>query len=214
MGGGLLHELPRLPDVPNGYRAMPAIVDHEERRRHIAEITAAIIAEEGLDFATIRHVSAKSGYSTSVVTHYFTGKRELLTWAHRVAAEQAQARVDAALAADPADLPACVASLMPTDERSTQSWRVFLAFRQMATIDPEFADAERWWFAHARDIVAGVAQRCYAPDRITPDAIEMLMAVMQGVSVQVVFDAESWPVERQRALVEAQIAMLFGSRAT
>lgn len=187
---------------------MPAIVDHEERRRRIAAITARIIAEDGLDVATVRQVAARSGYSTSVVTHYFTGKRDLLIWAHRISAERAQMRVDAALAAHPSSLSACLLSLMPTDESSRQSWRVFMAFRQMATVDPEFAAVERFWFDHARGIVGRVAQACHG-DRATAQTIELLMALLQGIAVQVVFDAENWPLERQQTLVAAQIALLF-----
>ena len=41
---------------------MPKIVDHEERREFLAAISAELIAEQGLERATIREIAARTGF--------------------------------------------------------------------------------------------------------------------------------------------------------
>lgn len=66
---------------------MPKIVDHEARCRDICAAAARVIAQGGLEAATIRDIAAASGYSKGVVGHYFDGKAELISgaldWSNR-----------------------------------------------------------------------------------------------------------------------------------
>jgi len=63
---------------------MPRIVDHEERRAEVAAAVWRIVSRDGLEAATVRRVAAETGMSTSVVSHYFAGKDELVTeYLHR-----------------------------------------------------------------------------------------------------------------------------------
>ena len=78
---------------------MPRVVDHEARRAEVAAVAADLIARRGLDGVSVRDVAAAGGYSTTVVTHYFASKRELLLQAYRsagTATEERLARVDGA----------------------------------------------------------------------------------------------------------------------
>lgn len=68
---------------------MPVTVNHQDRRLAIAEIVADIIATRGLDGVTIRNVATAAGYSTTIVTLYFSGKYDLLKHTHQIAAAQA-----------------------------------------------------------------------------------------------------------------------------
>ena len=64
------------------------IVDHAERRRRIAEATAAVAAREGLDAATIRRIAAELGGPTKTITYYFADKQELLLFTYEFLAQQ------------------------------------------------------------------------------------------------------------------------------
>jgi AcrR family transcriptional regulator len=57
---------------------MPLVVDHDLRRREVAEIAYGLIAQGSTDAATVRNVAAEAGYSTNIVSHYFSGKKDLL----------------------------------------------------------------------------------------------------------------------------------------
>src|SRR5919198_1840349 len=63
---------------------MPRIVDHEQRRAEVAAAVWRIVSRDGLEAATVRRVAAETGMSTSVVSHYFAGKDDLLRLAFRI----------------------------------------------------------------------------------------------------------------------------------
>ena len=66
---------------------MPRIVDHVERRRQICDVLLDLVAEAGIAAATIREVADRSGWSTGVIGHYFSGRDDLLLGGLRRAAE-------------------------------------------------------------------------------------------------------------------------------
>lgn len=57
---------------------MPKIVDHDQRRREIADVVLRLVATEGLSAATFRRVAAECGWSLGAVQHYFDSSRGLL----------------------------------------------------------------------------------------------------------------------------------------
>src|SRR6185312_13615964 len=71
---------------------MPRIVDHEERRAEVAAAVWRIVSRDGLEAATVRRVAAEAGMSTSVVSHYFSGKDDLLRLAFRIVVERGRDR--------------------------------------------------------------------------------------------------------------------------
>lgn len=57
---------------------MPKIVDHEEKRRLIAESAWNIIETKGIEHASIRAVAAAAKLSPGALRHYFSTQDELL----------------------------------------------------------------------------------------------------------------------------------------
>lgn len=57
---------------------MPKIVNHEEKRKLIAEAAWKIIKEEGVEKASIRKVAAGAGMSAGALRHYFSTQDEML----------------------------------------------------------------------------------------------------------------------------------------
>ncbi len=57
---------------------MPKRVDHEERRRQIAEALLRTAATRGLHATGMREVAAEAGVSLRLVQYYFGTKEELL----------------------------------------------------------------------------------------------------------------------------------------
>ncbi|OXM50503.1 TetR/AcrR family transcriptional regulator [Amycolatopsis alba] len=62
---------------------MPKRVDHQERRREIAEALFRIAAAQGLQAVTLRAVAAEAGISMNLVQYYFPTKEEMLRFAWR-----------------------------------------------------------------------------------------------------------------------------------
>lgn len=189
---------------------MPAPVDHDEKRRDLARIAATLIAERGLQAATIREVAARVGFSTTVVTHYFSTKREMLFAAYRHTAEQAQERFNATARSLPGDPLARLESLLPVDEESRQAWRLYFQFWPMADHDAEMADAQRWWNRHAVTLAARALQEAYPEIGALDEKAALVLSGLHGIAVQALFDPDEWPAERQRRMLRTQTRLLLG----
>lgn len=53
---------------------MPKIVDHDHKRKMIAETAWKIIETEGIEKASIRRIASEVGMSTRALRHYFSNK--------------------------------------------------------------------------------------------------------------------------------------------
>ena len=71
---------------------MPKLVDHEERRRLIAQATWRVISRDGVRAASVRTVAAEAGLSTGALRHYFDDHASLLLFAARHSLELMAAR--------------------------------------------------------------------------------------------------------------------------
>ncbi|MDF2510078.1 MAG: putative transcriptional regulator, TetR family [Microbacterium sp.] len=78
---------------------MPKRVDHEERRQEIAQALWRVVDEQGWAQSTMRVVAQEAGVSLGQLQHYFASRREMLTFARQLAAENAGDRVARAIAA-------------------------------------------------------------------------------------------------------------------
>ncbi|MEO3783980.1 TetR family transcriptional regulator [Actinocorallia sp. B10E7] len=98
---------------------MPKLVDHAERRRHIAEALLAVASTRGLHAATMREVAAEAGVSLRLVQYYFHSKDELLAGAleHLAVRIGERVRERTAGARGPYELLAgALAAVLPADE--------------------------------------------------------------------------------------------------
>ena len=188
---------------------MPAVVNHEERRQQIARIAADLISSVGLDAMTMREIAAAAGFSTTIVTHYFANKRELMLYTYRASVAHAQAR-------DACDLPASIEALLPFDESSLKDWKVFLAFWQIAQVDPDFAAEQRAQAANADSILRRVLMARAAAGRGLNEAdvdatSRRLLVFIVGLAVQAVFDTVGWSPQAQRAFLKSELRLLAGA---
>ena len=188
---------------------MPRQVDHDARRREVAEVAARLIAQVGVERVTVRELAKAAGYSTAIVSHYFADKRQLLLFTYQAAARAAQARVDAILKDAPDDLIGSIEALLPLDEARHREWQVWLSFWGMAIGDPEFAAEQRRRVLVTRKRIEKVLRAMAAKGTLPADAdfdliARELLTVVNGLAVQAGFDPADWPPERQhRVLLQA-----------
>ena len=140
---------------------MPVRVDHEQRRRQIAEALLRIAATRGLQAASMREVAAEAGVSLRLVQYYFHTKDELLIGSLPYLAERLAARVRTrlqALGQPPTArqvVEGTLSAVLPADEESRQIRRTYDAFYALVLAEP------------------GLAEKYEARD---PDALERLLA--------------------------------------
>jgi AcrR family transcriptional regulator len=186
---------------------MPRIVDVDERRLELTDAAARLIARAGVGAATMREVAAEAGLTTGALTHYFADKRELLQCTLVASLQGRVARRPAEPSDDPHEaLRAALAGALPTDDDTRRHWMVTVAFCAEAAGDSELAATQRDAYRDYRARVATFVDRCGG--RVAGEALvlaEQLIAVVDGVALQALFDPESWPTERQLAALDRAI---------
>jgi AcrR family transcriptional regulator len=118
---------------------MPKVVDHEQRRRELAQAVWRVIRRDGVDHASVRTVATEAGWSPGALRHYFATQSELLAFAMRLVVERIEARI-AALdrPIDPRQaVEQVLRELLPLDDERRAENEVWLAFTARALIDPE-----------------------------------------------------------------------------
>ncbi len=197
---------------------MPVFVDRDERRGLVVAVASRLIAEAGLDAVTVRDVASAAGCSTAIVSHYFRNKKELLFLTYEASIERATERADAAMGAEGTDLRGFLAEIMPLDEERLIEWKIWVAFWAKAISDPDIAASQRDCVRRTRGNIMGVLGRLQARGALTPgldleDAARRLLVLIMGMAVQVMFDAEEWPMSRQHAVVDCELVKLFRPEA-
>jgi AcrR family transcriptional regulator len=192
---------------------MPRQVDHDARRREVAEVAARLIAQVGVERVTVRELAKAAGYSTAIVSHYFADKRQLLLFTYQAAAQAAQARVDEVLKQAPDDLIGSIEALLPLDEARHRDWQVWLSFWGMAIGDPQFAAEQRSRVIDTRKRIEKVLKAMAAHGKLAPDSdfdliARELLTMVNGLAVQAGFDPADWPADRQRKVLRQFVAPL------
>ena len=183
---------------------MPRQVDHDERRQELAAAAARVIARSGVAGATLREVAAEAGWTTGALTHHFSDKRDLLRFTLEASLERRWARRQRrrSMTADEA-LRATLVDALPIDEDSLLHWTVTVAFCAHAAGDPEMALTQRDAYRDFRDDVTALVTntgRAAGPDAVRE--AERLIALLDGVALQALFDPATWPPERQIAVID------------
>lgn len=189
---------------------MSKIVDVEQRRLELARATANVIARRGVAGASMREVASEAGWTTGTLAHYFTNKRELLAFTLETSLEQRRAQRGRLDDADTSDaIRSLLAVALPSDDEGRLHWTVTVAFAAHAAVDPELQrvqrDAYRSFRAHLVSLLVGDASSEAAVDAAIVEA-ERLIALVDGIALQALFDPETWPAERQQAALDAGLA--------
>jgi len=196
---------------------MPKLVDHDERRRLIADAVFRVTARDGLDAASLRHVATEAGVTAGMVQHYFPSKDAMLRYAMdeaRVRYEQRMTAAIDALGPEPsprAVLGAMLQNFIPRTRAEIDDGRVSLAFQAHAATHEELSAAlaadDALLVEHLAHLVA-VATRA---DLAAADATLVatgLMATAEGLGLKVL-SAGMDPAVAADAL-ESQLARVLG----
>ena len=194
---------------------MPKIVDHDERRRHIVDALWRVVNRDGASEVSVRHVAAEAGMPKSSIGHYVGTMPQLLGLA---VDELIQQVTDEAISLDLFDLDTSkvvdvLSTLIPVDKERRNQSGIWLIVLSQAPGDPEVAAVlERLNGAFYETIVELLTmmtkQGLMAEDReITLDA-RRLHALVDGLSMQSLNDAQARSRADIRAILQAEVAAL------
>jgi len=201
---------------------VPKRVDHQERRRYIADALVRTAATRGLHATGMREVAAEAGVSLRLVQYYFGTKEELLLFAmQQLAAQFAErglARIRRINRADgppsPRDVIAAILTEgLPADDERRTFTVVYTAYLALSLTDPALAISP---LVRNSDAVVGVvaAQLRAAQDagdmpaHLDPDLEAIsLLAMSAGLGTSVL-GGQSSP-EQAQAVIDYRLSFLF-----
>ena len=196
---------------------MPARADHEQRRRDVARIAADLVATGGVAAATHRRIAEAAGCSTTIVSHYFSGKRDLVTATYQEVGDRVAARMEAANGTeDP--LAAILEALLPLDADRTRDWRLLFTFLGLAATDAELTAEQRDRAGAARAQIETALDGDKQAGRI-PSGTDVaasarhLLSLVLGMGMQALFDPAEWPPDRMRAATADAVQHLRAPQA-
>ncbi|WP_422774110.1 TetR/AcrR family transcriptional regulator [Plantactinospora sp. WMMC1484] len=199
---------------------MPRKVDHEQRRRRIAEAVWVIVALRGMAAVSLRDVAAEAGISLGQVQHYFKTKDQVLRYAGQRLVELAGEELRRSLAARPeppsprGTIRAVAEQTVPATPERRAGAAVWYAFVTRAVTAPELAALIRdaWAGTHALITEAlRAAQRAGQLDHRLDPALSAatLQTVIDGLVPQVLVGHRS-PTDAL-AVVDHHLDLVFST---
>jgi AcrR family transcriptional regulator len=203
---------------------MPKRVDHEERRRQIADALLRTAATRGLHATGMREVAAEAGVSLRLVQYYFGTKEELLLAAMQQLAvqfgERGMARIRRLKETENPVTPrgivaAILTEALPADDERRTFTILNAAYFALSLTDPALAIAP---LARNSDAVVGVvaAQLRAAqaagdmPGHLDPDLEALgLLAMTHGLSLSALAGQRS--VEQAQAVIDYHLDRVFSA---
>jgi AcrR family transcriptional regulator len=189
---------------------MPKVVDHDQRRAELVAAAWTVIADEGIEAATIRRIAEVAGCTTGRVTHYFDAKDEILVAALRRVHYAAGARMlDHLRTKQGTDaLRAVLLDALPLDNQRSLEWRVWLAFWGRASTDAALIEEQQHRYAEWRQLLEAIITAIVGK-RTTSTQVRLLVdlvaATIDGLGIQAALEPSRFPAGHLAAAVDALI---------
>ena len=163
---------------------VPKLVDHDVRRREIAQAVWAVIAERGIEGVTLRCVAAEAGVSVGRIQHYHASREELVRDSCRELLKAATQRFEAAGDATPVErLRRLILGRIPTTPEFAIGTSIWLAYEAKSVDDPVIAELVQRGHAGGVREMAALLGECGVAD--APAVALRLMATAEGLAIRV-----------------------------
>ena len=163
---------------------VPKLVDHDVRRREIAQAVWAVIAERGIEGVTLRGVAAEAGVSVGRIQHYHASREELVRDSCRELLKAATQRFEAVDDTTPVEkLRRLVLGRIPTTPEFAIGTSIWLAYEAKSVDDPVIAELVQRGHAGGVRETAALLDECGVAD--APAVALRLMATAEGLAIRV-----------------------------
>jgi TetR/AcrR family transcriptional repressor of bet genes len=192
---------------------VPKIVDHTERRRHIALSACRALARRGVEHTTMVDIAREADVTTGMITHYFASKRDIIAAALRLVFERTESRIEAMLQDGEDRLYSILKETLPIDAARRDECAVWVSFWGKVTTDPKLAMVNRTLHADALDLY-GRAVRAAWPESAGFDGPlfdtvhTSVLNFLNGLTASAVTSPGDWPAARQLEALRAHLVML------
>ncbi len=197
-------------------KAVPRIVDADQRRTELTEAVWRVIRRDGVSAASVRAVAREAGTSMGALRHWFATQDELLHFAMTLVVQRARARAEAAAATGGPLVPRLLRVLeetLPLDDERRAEAEVWLALCARALVDPRLAELRDRSAAELHAFCTQVVQALVSDGAARADLHvdlegERLYAVLDGLAVHAVTRPAALPPDRVREVLAAHLATL------
>lgn len=189
---------------------MPKKIDHEARRRQIAEALWRVLATKGMEAVSLRHVAAEAGVSMGMVQHYFADKDAMVLFALRSMTEQYTRRL-AELPDEPmARVRTVLVNGLPLDDERRLEVQVSLAFLAHAPVNAHINEFLRTGYAEGHAYLAAQLREAGVPNGELEAST--LFALADGLTAHTL--AGHHRPEEALAILDAQLNKLSAAGST
>ncbi|WP_379154225.1 TetR/AcrR family transcriptional regulator [Paenibacillus sp. sgz5001063] len=189
---------------------MPKIVDHSERKSHIAEATWRVIMNQGMKGATVRNIAQEAGVSLGALRHYFSTQHELIAFAMNLVKDRVDIRINALLALDlpPKQLiTRALMELIPVDDSTLAEMEVWFAFvfhRKYA--GKHYGEVDDGVYSGIQKFVDYLHEQGLLRQDLDKDnELERLYALVDGLALHAMLDPERLDKQRILSVVTSHI---------
>lgn len=194
---------------------MPKLVDREQRRQEILEVTWRIMASRGADAATMREIAREAGYANGALAPYFSSKDALVEAAYVYVFDQTNERIGAAVAGKRgvAALRAFLVEVLPTTELTRLEARIVLPFWNRAVTDERLALLNDGAFRRWRREIGALLEQGREDGDVTVDTpddvlVDQLLSLALGLQVLALLPESPTKPDTQLAMLDAALAAL------
>ncbi|MGW9132454.1 TetR/AcrR family transcriptional regulator [Streptomyces sp. NPDC055681] len=192
---------------------MPRVVDSDARRQEILEAALVILAESGLHGLSFRSVAQRLGGSSTLVTHYYRSRRDMLVdlTSYTIAKGRAQLSAAEHEVEEPlARLRALLQWIVPDDPQSLLEERARLNLSQARDGDPDITHFFEEWEREVRQLLRSHLAPLVPASEIDA-ATDFLRALTNGLSLGMVEHPDTWTPQRQGDVIARAVTAVRGT---
>ncbi|MDW0113443.1 TetR/AcrR family transcriptional regulator [Sporosarcina saromensis] len=189
---------------------MPKIVNHEERKKQIAEAMWRVILDKGMEGATVRNIAEEAGLSLGALRHYFSNQDDLLVYAMTLVQERATDRIEAVAKQNlpPKEMVlAVLLEIVPVNQETLAEMEVWFAF--MAHVNhrrEELNIPDDGIVTGVHKIIAYLDNVGLLKEGLDLDLeMERLYAIIDGIAIHALFGAGRLEAERVKKTLQYHI---------
>ncbi len=194
---------------------MPKIVDHDEKRKQIAEAAWNIIRKEGVEKASIRRVAAEAGMSSGALRHYFSTQDEMLLFIMNYYLEEGKKRSqNKEWSENPVQaVEEVLLELVPIDEEKkieTSVWWI-LALRSLTsdTIKDKKDEMTDGTYELANSMIEILALKGVLSDSMNAELEKSrLTALIEGLSIHALLRPDVYSPEKVKEVIRYHLETL------
>jgi AcrR family transcriptional regulator len=199
---------------------MPRPHVEEERRQQILEATWHVIAVSGFRSLRLSDVAKRAGISSGMIHYYFDTKRDLLKAAFERYYEHSMRRRQWIMETGKGPLELLkliVESYLPIQDETTEGWHVWSELWVEGLQEPDLQQLNEDFYGQWRRLVADIIRdgqdAGVIRDGSAVELANMLIAMIDGLAIQVLLGSRSMTAERMRATCIAFIDEMLADPA-